>query len=486
MSEPLLVDLGKKGRRGVILQPCDVPKSDVSDLLGAQNISASPPLLPEVDQPSIVRHFTRLSQMNFSIDTNFYPLGSCTMKYNPKINEDVAMMSGLSSMHPLQNEEGAQGLLEMMFNLEKMFCEIGGMDFCTLQPAAGAQGEFLGLLLMAAWHRSNGEGERRTKILVPDSAHGTNAASAARAGFTVHAVDSNDSGCVDLAALENALGDDVAGVMATNPNTFGLFERDIQEISRLTHDSGALLYYDGANLNAIMGQAKPGHMGCDIMHFNLHKTFSTPHGGGGPGSGPVAVRKFLEPFLPVPVIEQSKSGFGLSWDRAKSIGKVHGFWGNVGMHVRAYSYIRSYGPDGLKRVSEDAVLNANYLMSKLKKVFPVAYPGLCKHEFVLTLVELKKKHGGWKLVADIAKRLLDYGFYAPTVYFPTTVEESVMIEPTETESKETLDAFAVAMRGISQEIKDNPDMVRSAPHKTPVRRLDETRAARQLILRWGK
>ncbi len=487
MTERLLKEHHKPGRIGVCLPDPDVPVKPIETLLGREFLRSSPPPLPELDQPTVVRHFVRLSQLNYSVDTHFYPLGSCTMKHNPKVNEEVARLHGFAYLHPLQDEETVQGILKLMKQLEKMLCEIGGMDACTLQGAAGAQGEFIGLLLVRAWHRHRGEENQRTRIIVPDSAHGTNPASAARCGFTVESVPSGPDGCIDLAALERALQPDRQGqlpaaVMVTNPNTLGKFEREIVKVAELTHEAGALLYYDGANLNAIMGKAKPGDMGCDIMHFNLHKTFSTPHGGGGPGAGPVAVKGFLEPFLPVPIIEERMGKFYLTYDRPFSVGKVHSFYGNVLVMVRAYTYIRSLGAEGLVKVSEDAVLNANYLMHKLSSLFPVAFPGLCKHEFVLTLRHFKRETGirTW----DIAKRLLDYGFYAPTVYFPTTVEEAMMVEPTETESKETLDAFANAVAQIKEEALSDPETVKTAPHRTPVGRLDEARAARELKVRW--
>lgn len=487
MPEPLLKELSKPGRIGVALPMPDVPTKPLEELLGADYVRSSPPPLPELDQPTVVRHFVRLSQRNYSVDTHFYPLGSCTMKHNPKVNEEAARLPGFAWLHPLQDEETVQGVLRLMKTLEQMLCEIGGMDACTLQGAAGAQGEFIGLLLVLAWHRHQGEGEKRNRIIVPDSAHGTNPASAARCGFRVESIPSGSDGCIDLRALEKALQPDADGnlpaaVMVTNPNTLGKFEREIVKVAQLTHEAGALLYYDGANLNAIMGKAKPGDMGCDIMHFNLHKTFSTPHGGGGPGAGPVAVKGFLEPFLPVPVIEEREGKLRLNYDRPLSIGKVHSFYGNTLVLVRAYAYIRSLGADGLRQVTEDAVLNANYLMHLLADLFPVAYPGICKHEFVLTLRQFKRETGvrTW----DIAKRLLDYGFYAPTVYFPTIVDEAMMIEPTETESKETLDAFADALRRIAQEARENPTLVQTAPHTTPVTRLDEAKAARELKVRW--
>ncbi|MDW8121741.1 MAG: aminomethyl-transferring glycine dehydrogenase subunit GcvPB [Armatimonadota bacterium] len=486
-TEPFLKELSRTGRTGVLLPESDVPERPLCELVGDEHLRTEGPNLPEVDQPTVIRHFVRLSQLNYSVDTHFYPLGSCTMKHNPKVNDQMASLDGFAGLHPLQPSQTPLGFLGLITKRHRILCLMGGLDACTLRGAGGALGEFIGLLLVRAWHRQRREEASRRRILVPDSAHGTNPASAARCGFRVHNVPSGPDGCIDVDRLKEALelqpdGTLPAAVMVTNPNTLGKFERDIEKVADLTHQAGALLYYDGANLNAIMGKARPGDMGCDIMHFNLHKTFSTPHGGGGPGAGPVAVKDFLEPFLPVPTIEERDGQLVLSYEKPLSVGRVHSFYGNVLVLVRAYTYILSMGRTGLRKVSEDAVLNANYLMSRLLRLFPVAFPGLCKHEFVLSLREFKKTTGvrTW----DVAKRLLDYGFYAPTVYFPITVEEAMMVEPTETETKETLDAFADALAQIVQESLSNPDLVRTAPHTTPVARLDEAKAARELKVHW--
>jgi glycine dehydrogenase subunit 2 len=440
-----------------------------------------PPGLPEVAERDLVRHFTRLSQMNYGVDTGFYPLGSCSMKYNPKIAETVAGLPGFQRLHPHQPEETVQGALELMWRLERALCEITGMARATFQPPAGAAGELTGLLIMRAYHAKNGDPRRR--IVIPDSAHGTNPASVTLAGYRVVQVPSDARGLVDLSALEKLVDEDVAGLMLTNPNTLGLFEEEIQGLARTMHDVGGLLYYDGANLNAILGRCRPGDMGFDIVHMNTHKTFATPHGGGGPGAGPVAVSGRLEPFLPAPLVERDpKTGrFRLDHDRPDSIGRVHGFHGNFGVLVRAYAYVFLHGSDGLAEVGERAVLNANYLAALVKDAFPLAFPGRPMHEFVSTAKALRR-HGvrAW----DVAKRLIDLGFHPPTVYFPLVVEEALMVEPTETESRETLDAFAEAMLQAAQEARTNPDLLHEAPVTTPVRRLDEARAARQLKLRW--
>jgi len=417
--------------------------------------------------------------MNYGVDTGFYPLGSCTMKYNPKINEDVSRLPGFLFAHPYQQDKISQGSLELMFNLERYLCEITGMDAFTLQPAAGAQGELTGLMLMKAYFKH--KKEERTKIMVPDSSHGTNPASASMCAFDVVTVKSNEQGRVDLDGLRNAMSSDVAGIMMTNPNTLGLFEKEILEITKTVHDEGGLVYCDGANMNAILGVAKPGDMGFDIMHLNLHKTFSTPHGGGGPGSGPVGVKKELEPFLPVPRVEKKGEAYCLNYDRHLSIGRVKAFYGNFGVLVKAYAYIRALGAEGLRQVSENAVLNANYLLAKLKPYYDLPYDQTCKHEFVLSGSRQAKKGVH---TMDIAKRLLDYGFHAPTVYFPLIVEEAMMIEPTETESKETLDAFADAMARVAEEAENNPEVVKSAPCNTPVSRLDMVKAAKEPVLKW--
>jgi glycine dehydrogenase subunit 2 len=436
--------------------------------------------LPEVSEFDVVRHYSRLSQMNFGVDTHFYPLGSCTMKYNPKINEDMARLPGFARLHPLTPDAFAQGALQLMHALASDLAEIAGMDAVSLQPAAGAQGELAGVLMIRAYHASRGD--KRTKVLIPDSAHGTNPASTAIAGYEVVEVKSDPDGAVELADLERNLGPDVAALMITVPNTLGNFESRIVEITDLCHAAGAQVYMDGANLNAILGITRPGDLGFDVCHFNLHKTFTTPHGGGGPGAGPVGVKAHLEPFLPMPVVAKQGERYGLDWKRPKSIGKLQAFWGNVGMLVRAYAYIRTMGADGLRRVSENAVLNANYVMKRLEAHYDVAAPGPCMHECVVS-ARRQKKHGVTAM--DVAKRLLDLGFYAPSTYFPLIVEEALMIEPTETESKETLDAFCDAMIQIAQEAETAPGTVHDAPVTMPVRRLDQTKAAREPDLRWS-
>ena len=431
--------------------------------------------LPELPEREVVKHFINLSQMNFGVDNGMYPLGSCTMKYNPKICDEIVAWDTVSNVHPLQDVTTIQGALQLMAELEDMLCEIGGVDAVTLQPAAGAHGEFTGVHIVRAYHESRGE--KRTEVILPETAHGTNPASAAMVGYDVLDLPSKE-GCVDIEALKAAVSDDTAAFMLTNPNTLGLFEKDVEEIAGILHEAGALLYYDGANLNAIMGKTSPGKMDFDIVHFNLHKTFATPHGGGGPGSGPVGVKKHLEEFLPVPRISRDEEGYGLDYDRPRSIGRVKSFFGNFGVLVRAHAYITMKGGKGLERVSEEAVLNSNYLKSQLKDLFDMPYGDLRKHEFVLSGSVLKKK--GVRTM-DFAKRLLDYGFHAPTVYFPLIVDEALMIEPTETETKETLDAFADACRKIMSE---DPELLRSAPHSAARSRIDEVKAARDMILSW--
>src|SRR5438477_3199351 len=474
--EPLIYDLGAPGRNVSTLMPkCDVPESDLpQDLLRADLD------LPEVSELDVVRHFVRLSQLNYAIDKGFYPLGSCTMKYNPKIDEDTARLPGFASLHPMQDANTTQGALAVMYTLQKWLCEIAGFPAISLQPAAGAQGEFAGILMIRAYHASRGE--KRTKVLIPDSAHGTNPASTALAGYEVVEVKSLPNGEVDLDALAREVGPDVAAFMITVPNTLGMFEPRIMDITEICHAKGVQVYMDGANLNAILGITRPGDLGFDVCHFNLHKTFTTPHGGGGPGPGPVGIKAHLEPFLPAPVVVKDGDAYALDDKRPKSIGKLQAFWGNFGMLVRAYTYIRTMGADGLRSVSDNAVLNANYIMKRLEADYDVSVPGPCMHECVMS-ARRQKKRG--VTATDIAKRLLDLGFYAPSTYFPLIVEEALMIEPTETESKETLDAFCDAMIQIAREAQENPAIATAAPVTTPVRRLDQTRAAREPNLKWS-
>jgi glycine dehydrogenase subunit 2 len=444
-------------------------------------LRAEPPGLPEVSEVDLVRHYTRLSQENYGLDTGFYPLGSCSMKYNPKVAETAANLPGFARLHPLQPERTAQGTLELLWRLEEALCAITGMARATLQPPAGACGEMTGLLLMRAYHASVGA-ERRT-VLIPDSAHGTNPASVQLGGYTAVPVPSTADGLVDVGALERLVDEHVAGLMLTNPNTLGLFERDIARITRVVHDAGGLVYYDGANLNAIMGRTRPGDMGFDIVHINTHKTFATPHGGGGPGAGPVGVVEKLVPFLPVPRIERAGDTFSFVHQAERSIGRMHGFHGNVGVLLRAYVYVFLHGADGLREVSDRAVLNANYLAALVRDLFPLAYPGaMPMHEFVSTAAPLERATGIRAM--DIAKRLIDLGFHPSTVYFPLVVDEALMIEPTETETKETLDAFAAALAQAAGEARTNPDVLHAAPTTTPVGRLDEARAGRHLTLHW--
>ena len=477
---PVIFELSTPGRVGCSLPDPDVPTKPVEALIPESQLRADHPALPEVSELDVVRHYTRLSHRNFSIDEGFYPLGSCTMKYNPKIHEDTARLAGFSRLHPYAAEDDVQGALALMWELERILAEVSGMDRLTFQPAAGAHGEFTGLLLIRAYFESRGE--MRTKVIVPDSAHGTNPATATMAGYQVITVKSDPRGNMDVRALREAMDDRVAAIMLTNPNTLGLFEEHIVEVEEIVHGAGGQLYMDGANFNAILGVTRPGDQGFDVMHFNLHKTFTTPHCGGGPGAGAVGVKAQLAPFLPVPVIERAGDRFRLDYERPHSIGKIRAFYGNFGNLVRAYTYLRSMGADGLRQIAEVAVLNANYMLARLRDRFDLPYDRLCKHEFVLSGRRQKDEHG--VTTRDMAKRILDYGFHAPTIYFPLIVEEAIMIEPTETESKRTLDEFIDAMQAIAREAAEQPDLVRDAPHTTPVRRLDEVRAARQLDLRW--
>ena len=478
--EPLLFELSRPGRLGIELPACDVPAQALETLIPASARRQTLPL-PELSEPEVIRHFTHLSQRNYSTDSGFYPLGSCTMKYNPKLNEEIARLPGFARVHPDLPDTAVQGTLEVLYAMQEILAEIGGMDTVSLQPAAGAHGELLGLMLIKAYHDDHGQGRRDT-ILVPEAAHGTNPASAARCGYKTVTVKSDSRGRVDLAHLKTLLGDHVAGLMLTNPNTLGLFEDDIAEICDLIHKTGGLIYCDGANMNALVGRARPGDMGFDVMHFNLHKTFSSPHGGGGPGSGPVGIKKILEPYLPIPQVIKTDEGYRLDRDRPKSIGKIHGYYGSFLCILRSYAYIMYYGRERLAQVAENAVLNANYIRVQLQDSFDVAFSEICMHECVFTAKRQQKAHGIKAL--DIAKRLMDFGYHPPTIYFPLIVPEALMIEPTETESKETLDQFIQAMRQIARDIEEDPDIVKSAPHFTPVRKLDEATAARQPCLCW--
>ncbi|OJW22578.1 MAG: glycine dehydrogenase (aminomethyl-transferring) [Planctomycetales bacterium 71-10] len=479
--QPLLFEASRPGRSTAVLPPSDVPDAPLTDLIPAPFLQDAPAPLPELSELDVVRHYTNLSSLNMSIDGNFYPLGSCTMKYNPKRNERLASLPGLGAQHPYQDESTLQGLLAILYGLQQDLAEIAGLDAVSLQPAAGAQGELAALFVAAAYFRDTEPGRRRTQVLIPDSAHGTNPASAHLAGFETVTVKSDSRGLVDLDDFKAKLSDDVAVFMITNPNTVGLFDPQIGEIARLLHDRGALLYLDGANMNAILGVVRPGDMGADLMHYNPHKTFSGPHGGGGPGAGPIAVRAKLAPYLPAPIVGRRDDGtYFLDDDRPRSIGRVRAFFGNTGVLFRAYCYIRSQGPEGLKRIAQHAVLNANYLLSLVKDVYPVPCGPRCMHEFVASCRSLAKDRGIRAM--DVGKRLIDYNFHAPTVYFPLIVSEALMIEPTETESRETLEAFAAALIAIAAE---DAESLHDAPFTTPVSRLDEVKAAKTPVLRWA-
>ncbi|WP_040950794.1 aminomethyl-transferring glycine dehydrogenase subunit GcvPB [Gorillibacterium massiliense] len=478
-EQSLIFELSKPGRIAYSLPECDVPETELTDLIPATYLRSKPAELPEVYEVDVIRHYTALSRRNFGVDNGFYPLGSCTMKYNPKLNEDTASLDGFAKIHPYQLEASIQGALELMYRLQEDLAALTGMDRVTLQPAAGAHGEWTGLMMIRAFHEKNGETGRR-KIIVPDSSHGTNPASASSAGFETVTIKSDARGLVDLEALKAAVGSDTAALMLTNPNTLGLFEEQIAEIAEIVHGAGGLLYYDGANSNAIMGIARPGDMGFDVVHLNLHKTMSTPHGGGGPGAGPVGVKMKLAPFLPAPTVAKLSDGtYAFDKGSEDSIGRVKAYYGNFGILVRAYTYIRSYGPEGLKAVSEQAVLNANYMRKRLEPYFRTPYPRICKHEFVLSGSGLLQ-YGVRTL--DVAKRLLDFGYHPPTIYFPLNVEECLMIEPTETESKETLDGFIDTLIRIVEEASHDPELLLGAPHGASVKRLDETQAARKPVL----
>jgi glycine dehydrogenase subunit 2 len=476
-ATPLLFELSSPGRRAVAFPACDVPRKPLDALLPPGAMAETPLPLAELSEPDVVRHFVNLSTKNMSVDANFYPLGSCTMKYNPKRNERLVALPGMADLHPYQPESTVQGMLALLHQSQHMLAEIAGLPAVSLQPAAGAHGEMTSLLVAAAYFRDRGE--HRTTVLIPDAAHGTNPASAAMAGFRTVTVKSRPDGFVDCDALASQLNGETAVFMITNPNTLGLFEPRIARIAEMVHRVGGLVYLDGANMNAILGVVRPGDFGADLMHFNPHKTFSGPHGGGGPGAGPIAVSEALAPFLPTPIVVKDGAGYRLDFNRPKSIGRVRSFLGSVGVLARMYCYIRSHGPAGLRRIAEDAVLNANYLLSRIKDVLPVPQGDRCMHEFVASAASWKAERGVSAM--DVAKRLLDYGFHAPTVYFPLIVHEALMIEPTETESKATLDAFAETIRKIAAE---PAELLHDAPHDLPICRPDEVAAARKPVLRW--
>ncbi|MDX1648233.1 MAG: aminomethyl-transferring glycine dehydrogenase subunit GcvPB [Myxococcota bacterium] len=479
-EEALLFERSRPGREGTALPEPDVPEVDPAEVLGAGAVREDVPGVPELSEVDVVRHFTRLSTWNAAVDLGLYPLGSCTMKYNPKLNERVARLPGFAAAHPMQPPERAQGLLELFWTLERALAEVSGMDRVTLQPAAGAQGELAGIMMIRALHEKRGE--RRTKVLVPDSAHGTNPASAALNGYEVVSVPSGQDGILHPEAVDAVMDEQVAALMITNPNTLGLFETHIARICEIVHARGGLVYGDGANLNALLGVARPGEMGIDVMHFNLHKTFSTPHGGGGPGAGPVGVKEVLAPHLPTPVVRRDADGrFTLDDDLPDSIGRLHGHFGNVGMMVRALAYVLSLGSDGMRRCAEMAVLNANYLLARLRESYHVPYDRPVMHECVVS----DRSLGDTGVTTmDVAKRLIDHGYHPPTIYFPLIVPGALMIEPTESESLEGLDRFADTLVEIAREAREDPETVRTAPHRTRHTRLDETRAARKPVLRW--
>ena len=473
----LLFELSQAERRGSQLPACDVPAQPLEKLLPSSALAQRPPALPELAEPEVVRHFVNLSTKNMSVDTHFYPLGSCTMKYNPKRNERMAALPGFADVHPHQDGRSIQGLLALLYELQDLLAEISGLPAVSLQPAAGAHGELTALMVAAAHFKA--KGEKRTTVLAPDSAHGTNPASATMAGFQAVSIKSTPKGDVDLEDLKAKLNEKTAVFMITNPNTLGKFEKQIRTIADMVHEVGGLIYLDGANMNAILGIARPGDFGADMMHFNPHKTFSGPHGGGGPGAGPICVQSWLGKYLPSPVVGKQGDQYELEYDRPDSIGRVRSFFGNTGVLIRAYAYIRTHGPEGLKRVSENAVLNANYLLAKVQSILPVPQGTRCMHEFVATASKIKAERGISAM--DIAKRLLDYGYHAPTVYFPLTVKEAMMIEPTETESKATLDAFAETLAMI---LNEDPELLHSAPHTTEISRPDEVQAARKPVTSW--
>ncbi len=480
--EKLIFEKSMPGHKAYFLPKSTTPKVDIETLVPANMLRKNDPRLPQVSEIDVARHFTRLSNLNFGVDTGFYPLGSCTMKYNPKINEAMARMPGFVWLHPYQEESTVQGALQLMHELDKSLAEILGMDKMTLQPAAGAHGELTGIKIIKAYHDKRGDFKRNV-VIVPDSAHGTNPATAKMAGLKVVEIKSNNQGEVDVEALRAVVGEDTAALMLTNPNTLGLFERQIVEIAKIVHDAGGLLYYDGANANAIMGVSRPGDMGFDVVHVNLHKTFSTPHGGGGPGAGPVGVKAFLAPFLPRPTVEydEIEDEYYFDYDRPDTIGRMKAFYGNFGVLIRAYTYIRALGAEGIREAAEMAVLNANYLKSLIEVHYEIAQDRRCMHEFVAT-PKRQKEYGIH--TTDIAKRMLDYGYHPPTIYFPLIVDEAMMFEPTETESKETLDEFAAVMAEIARECKEDTERVKSAPNCTVIGRPDEVKAAKDQLLRW--
>ncbi|MDD4803253.1 MAG: aminomethyl-transferring glycine dehydrogenase subunit GcvPB [Syntrophomonas sp.] len=471
-----------KGSNSFTLPPCDISEESVSQCIPELFLRREDTALPELSEVEAVRHFTNLSKRAYGVDNGFYPLGSCTMKYSPKINEWAARLPGLAGLHPYQPEDTVQGALQLYYEMQEMLSEITGMDGFSLQPAAGAHGEMTGIMAIKAYHQHR-QDNKRTKMMVPDSAHGTNPATANVVGYDVIEVKSNQRGLVDLDDLRAKMNDEIAGLMLTNPNTLGLFEEDIREIAAIVHDGGGLLYYDGANLNGIVGVARPGDMGFDVVHVNLHKTFSTPHGGGGPGSGPVGVKSILLDFLPIPLVIKKGDQYEFDYERPLSIGKVRNFYGNFGVIVKAYAYIKSLGGTGLKEACEHAVLNANYLRHQLREDYNIAMDVLCKHEFV---INSKKQAANGITTMDIAKRLIDYGYHPPTVYFPMIVSEAMMIEPTETESKDRLDEFVQTMHNIAEEAANDPDLVIHAPHNAVIKRVDEVTAARKPIVKWER
>jgi len=484
--ENLIFEIGAPGRRAATMPAMDVPTESPQSMIPEGMLRKESAPLPEVSEIEIVRHYTHLSQRNFGVDTGFYPLGSCTMKYNPKLNEDMAALPGFAHIHPLQPDSTVQGAIQLFYELEQYLAEIAGMARVTLQPSAGAHGELTGLMLIKAFHENNGQGHRNL-VLIPDNAHGTNPASATLADYrSVEIKTDPRTGGIEIEHLKEVLdahAANVAAIMMTNPNTLGLFDSKVLEIAKMVHEAGGQLYYDGANANAVLGITRPGDMGFDVVHFNLHKTCSTPHGGGGPGSGPIGVKEHLVPFLPGPLPEKGDNGYYWADPGPRSIGKVRANKGNFGVLVRAYTYIRTYGPDGLLHVAQSAILNANYLRHELASDYEIAYPEMCQHEFVATAERQKEEYGVTAL--DIAKRILDFGMYAPTIYFPLIVHEALMIEPTETETRETLDYFVSVMHQIAEEARTDPEIVKTAPHTTPVGRLDQALAARRPNLRWA-